>query len=97
MTTLTIYLRNGLEDIMGDLRFARRWGDMGRLALLDYCEVQRWASPSQDAGTGELFIRADAELSFSQPRRVLCSGRHSTTGLGATCLLQGGCFKRGYD
>jgi hypothetical protein len=33
----------GLEDLIGDFQFARRRGDLGRLALLAYCEVQRWA------------------------------------------------------
>jgi hypothetical protein len=32
-----------LEDLLGDLRQARRSGDLGRLALLSYCEVRRWA------------------------------------------------------
>ncbi|WP_144290114.1 hypothetical protein [Ideonella sp. A 288] len=36
-------LRVGLEDLLGDLWHARRQGDMGRLALLLYCEVRRWA------------------------------------------------------
>ncbi|MDQ3059926.1 MAG: hypothetical protein M3R45_10445 [Pseudomonadota bacterium] len=43
MTTSLASLRNGLEDILGDLRCARRSGDLGRLALLAYCEVRRWA------------------------------------------------------
>ena len=43
MNTSLVSLRNGLEDILGDLRFARRSGDLGRLALLTYCEVRRWA------------------------------------------------------
>jgi hypothetical protein len=28
---------------LGDLRHARRGADLGRLALLAYCEVRRWA------------------------------------------------------
>jgi hypothetical protein len=36
-------LQLGLEDLLGDLRHARRNGDMGRLALISYCEVRRWA------------------------------------------------------
>lgn len=38
-----ISLQLGLEDLLGDLQFARRNGDLGRLALLAYCEVRRWA------------------------------------------------------
>jgi hypothetical protein len=33
----------GLEDLLGELQYARRNGDLGRLALLAYCEVRRWA------------------------------------------------------
>ena len=43
MNASSLSLQNGLEDILGDLRFARRKGDLGRLALLTYCEVRRWA------------------------------------------------------
>lgn len=43
MNTSLVSLENGLEDILGDLHFARRSGDLGRLALLAYCEVRRWA------------------------------------------------------
>jgi hypothetical protein len=39
----TAALRAGLEDLLGDLWHARRRGDMGRLALVLYCEVRRWA------------------------------------------------------
>jgi len=38
---LGVYL--GLDDVLGDLQYARRQGDLGRLALLAYCEVRRWA------------------------------------------------------
>jgi hypothetical protein len=37
------HLQLVLEDLLGDLRYARRTGDLGRLALLAYCEVRRWA------------------------------------------------------
>ena len=51
MTTCSTSLRNGLEDILGDLWFARKNEDLGRLALLAYCEVRRWA---REAGELEL-------------------------------------------
>lgn len=44
-------LQLGLEDLIGDLRHARRSDDLGRLALLMYCEVRRWA---RSAGEHEL-------------------------------------------
>jgi hypothetical protein len=43
MTTPNPSLQSGLEDLLGDLTFARRTDDLGRLALLAYCEVRRWA------------------------------------------------------
>jgi hypothetical protein len=40
-----------LDDVLGNLQHARRQGDLGRLALLAYCEVRRWA---RQAGESEL-------------------------------------------
>jgi hypothetical protein len=47
MTTSLASLQYGLEDILGDFRVARSRGDLGRLALLNYCEVRRWAREAQ--------------------------------------------------
>ena len=43
MSTTPESLQLGLEDLLGDLQFARTRGDLGRIALLAYCEVRRWA------------------------------------------------------
>jgi hypothetical protein len=43
MSMNSVSARLGLDDVLGDLRHARRTGDLGRLALLAYCEVRRWA------------------------------------------------------
>jgi GMP synthase-like glutamine amidotransferase len=43
MNTAATAVRLGLDDVLGDLQHARRQGDLGRLALLVYCEVRRWA------------------------------------------------------
>lgn len=43
MSASGLSLQLGLENLLGDLRFARKAGDLGRLALLAYCEVRRWA------------------------------------------------------
>jgi len=32
-----------LEDLLDELQNARRADDLGRLALLSYCEIRRWA------------------------------------------------------
>jgi len=53
MSASSLHLQLGLEDLLGDLRHARRAGDLGRLALLSYCEVRRWARMAGDAGLAE--------------------------------------------
>jgi hypothetical protein len=45
---LRVYLN--LDDVLGDLQHARRQGDLGRLALLAYCEVRRWARQAGEPG-----------------------------------------------
>ncbi len=42
-----------LDDLLGDLRHARRQGDLGRLALIAYCEVRRWARQVGEFGVAE--------------------------------------------
>ncbi|MDB5930661.1 MAG: hypothetical protein JWR60_2368 [Polaromonas sp.] len=67
MTTSLISLQHGLEDILGDFRFARRSGDLGRLVLLTYCEVRRWA---RDAKVQKLAERSSALMeNFPYPSR----------------------------
>lgn len=61
--TAALSLQLGLEDLLADLRHARRSGDLGRLALLAYCEVRRWA---RDAGNSLLAEHA-AELITGSP------------------------------
>lgn len=52
MTSATS-LQLGLEDLLADLRYARRKNDLGRLALLAYCEVRRWARDAGDAALAD--------------------------------------------
>jgi hypothetical protein len=42
MTTSSA-IQIGLEDLLADLHHARRSEQLGRLALLAYCEVKTWA------------------------------------------------------
>lgn len=53
MPTTCQSLQLGLEDLLGDLQFARRSGDLGRLALLAYCEVRRWARMAGEQALAE--------------------------------------------
>ena len=43
MGTSSMAVKLRLDDVLGDLQHARRTGNIGRLALLAYCEVRRWA------------------------------------------------------
>jgi hypothetical protein len=54
----------GLDDLLGDLKYARRQGDLGRLALLAYCEVRRWARQAREA---ELAASSLALITDSPP------------------------------
>jgi hypothetical protein len=63
-TSSTRHLQLGLDDLLGDLRFARRRGDLGRLALLSYCEVRRWA---RMAGIQELAEHSSELMTHTPP------------------------------
>lgn len=41
--THSLKIQLALEDLLADLHFARRHEQLGRLALLAYCEVKGWA------------------------------------------------------
>lgn len=43
MPTPVESLQLGLEDLLGEMYHARRSDDLGRMALLAYYEVRRWA------------------------------------------------------
>jgi hypothetical protein len=40
---LSSAVQEDLEDVLGNLQHARRTGDLGRLALLMYWDVRKWA------------------------------------------------------
>ena len=50
-------LRTGLEDLTGDMVYARRTADLGRLALLCYCEIRRWATFGRERALGTIVLR----------------------------------------
>jgi hypothetical protein len=39
----SLHVQLGLEDLLADLRYARKHDKLGRLALLAYCDVKGWA------------------------------------------------------
>lgn len=46
-------LKLALEDVLADLWHARRSGDIGRLALLIFCDVRRWARVAHEDALAE--------------------------------------------
>jgi hypothetical protein len=53
MGTSSITVKLGLDDVLGELEHARRTGNIGRLALLAYCEVRRWARVAGEQALAE--------------------------------------------
>lgn len=70
-------IRLNLDDVLGDLYHARRTHDLGRLALLTYCEVRRWA---RQAGEAELAERSLALITES-PASSRAEFEHRVDGL----------------
>lgn len=48
-----VNLQLGLDDLLADLRHARRSGDLGRAAFIAYCEVRRWARTAGEMALAE--------------------------------------------
>jgi hypothetical protein len=55
---LTPALHRDLEDVLGCLQHARRSGDLGRLALLTYWDVRKWARFVERDALAELAAEA---------------------------------------
>lgn len=53
MTTAPESLQLGIEELLVDLQHARKSGDLGRVALLAYCEVRRWARVAGEQALAE--------------------------------------------
>jgi hypothetical protein len=51
--TVSSILQLSLDDLLADLRHARRQGELARLALLAYCEVRRWARQAGETDIAE--------------------------------------------
>lgn len=50
-----------LEDLLSDLQAARQLEQLGRLALLAYCDVKRWARQSGKTDVADLVMRMFSE------------------------------------
>ncbi|MFZ4649507.1 MAG: hypothetical protein ACOYLV_02255 [Rubrivivax sp.] len=47
----------GLEDLLADMHHAQRAGDLGRLALVAFCDARRWARQAGETDLAELTER----------------------------------------
>jgi hypothetical protein len=54
MPPLSDNLQHGLDDLVADVAYARRHEDLGRLALLCYCELRPWARQAREEHLAEL-------------------------------------------
>jgi hypothetical protein len=59
--TISLNIQLALEDLLADLRYARRHDQLGRLALLAYCEVKGWARMSGRPDLADISLRMFSE------------------------------------
>jgi hypothetical protein len=57
----SINIQLGLEDLLAELHFARRNDQLGRLALLVYCEVKGWARRAGKSDLADTALRMFSE------------------------------------
>jgi hypothetical protein len=55
--TNSIDIQLGLEDLLANLHFARKHDQLGRLALLAYCEVKGWARRAGKSDVADTALR----------------------------------------
>jgi hypothetical protein len=51
-----------LEDLLADLHYARKHDQLGRLALLAYCDVKRWARLASKTEVADTALRMFSEI-----------------------------------
>jgi hypothetical protein len=59
--TNTIDIQLGLEDLLADLHYARKHDELGRLALLAYCDVKGWARRAGKSDVADTALRMFSE------------------------------------
>ena len=55
--THSIDIQLELEDLLADLRFARKSDNLGRLALLAYCDAKGWARRAGKSDVADTALR----------------------------------------
>jgi hypothetical protein len=59
--TNSIDIQLRLEDLLADLHFARKHDELGRLAVLTYCEVKGWARRAGKSDLADSALRMFSE------------------------------------
>lgn len=57
----TLHIQLALEDLLADLHYSRKHDQLGRLALLAYCEVKGWARQASKPDVADTALRMFAE------------------------------------
>jgi len=89
LMNLSVSLRTGLEDLTGEMVYARRNGDLGRLALLCYCEIRRWARLAGEERLAHLSCAFVTEHPAKDRREFLERVDHVILELGEVCERAG--------
>jgi hypothetical protein len=93
MNANTAQLQLGLDDLLGDLQCSRRGADLGRLALLAYCEVRRWARMAGEAELAEHSAQlithvphANRERFLAEVDQLIAELEHARSRIGEAAL-----------
>jgi hypothetical protein len=70
--TSPLNIQLALEDLLADLHFARKNEQLGRLALLAYCDVKRWAREAGKSDVADMALRMFAEKPCLSKEAFLC-------------------------
>ena len=82
-------MRRGLEDLAGEIAYARRNSDLGRLAFICYCEVRHWARLAGEERLAALSSALIAEHPASDRKEFLGRVDHVIAELGDVCERAG--------
>lgn len=90
--TKSLNTQLALEDLLADLQYARKHDQLGRLALLAYCEVKGWARQAGKPEVAAIALRMFSENPCLSKSEFL----QSIDGLVATLQLHEAEYQRNH-
>jgi hypothetical protein len=69
--THTINTQLVLEDLLAEMQYARKHDELGRLALLAYCDVKGWARRAGKQDVADLALRMFSENPYTTKNSFL--------------------------